>query len=76
MYHSGQSDCNQMSKRLHVTLSDTFFHRLERWAELEGRPVANLAAFILQKEIEAADKEGRIPLEADRPMLPKDKETK
>ncbi|MCD8485430.1 MAG: hypothetical protein LRZ84_01435 [Desertifilum sp.] len=41
-----------MSKRLHVTLPDNAYDKLAEWAESEGRAVANLAAYLIQRAIE------------------------
>ena len=37
-----------MSKRTTITLPDGIFDDLDRWAEREGRPTANLAAFLVE----------------------------
>ena len=37
-----------MSKRTTITLPDSVFEDLEQWAETEGRPTANLAAFLVE----------------------------
>ena len=37
-----------MSKRTTITLPDSIFEDLERWAGDEGRPTANLAAFLVE----------------------------
>ena len=37
-----------MSKRTTITLPDSVFDDLERWADEEGRPTANLAAFLVE----------------------------
>lgn len=50
-----------VSKRIHVTLPDSIFTALEKWADDQGRPTANLAAFILEKAIEQAIEEGKVP---------------
>ncbi len=49
------------SKRVHVTLPDKVFDALERWADDQGRPVANLVAYLVEKAIEEAETQGRIP---------------
>ena len=51
-----------VSKRIQVTLPDGVFQQLERWAVSDGRAIANLASFLLQKAIEDADNQGKIPL--------------
>lgn len=40
-----------MSKRFQVTLPDAIYKKLEEWADHEGRPVANLAAFLIETSI-------------------------
>lgn len=37
-----------MSKRTTITLPDGVFEDLEKWADKEGRPTANLAAFLVE----------------------------
>jgi hypothetical protein len=44
-----------MSKRFMVTLPDAVYKSLEDWAEAEGRPVANLAAFLIEMSIRQPD---------------------
>lgn len=50
-----------MSKRVYLTLADKVYDALERWADDQGRPVANLAAYLVEKAIEQAEVEGKIP---------------
>lgn len=50
-----------VSKRIHVTLPDGVFDKLERLAESEARAVANLAAYLIQKAIDELDEQGKIP---------------
>ncbi|AFY84988.1 MULTISPECIES: ribbon-helix-helix domain-containing protein [Oscillatoria] len=50
-----------MSKRVHVTLPDAVYDALERWADSQGRPVANLAAFIIETAVQGANNDGKIP---------------
>jgi hypothetical protein len=51
-----------VSKRVYVTLPDSVYEDLERWADDQGRPVANLTAYIVEKSVEQAKEEGKIPL--------------
>ena len=37
-----------MSKRTTITLPDAVFDDLGHWADSEGRPLANLAAFLVE----------------------------
>ncbi|MGK7952971.1 MAG: hypothetical protein AB4368_30325 [Xenococcaceae cyanobacterium] len=50
-----------MSKRVYLTLADRVYDALERWADDQGRPVANLAAYLVEKAIEQAEAENKIP---------------
>lgn len=50
-----------MSKRINVTLPDTVLEDLERWAQVQGRPTANLAAFLIEIAIKQAKERGEIP---------------
>ncbi len=50
-----------MTKRVYLTLADKVYDALERWADDQGRPVANLAAYLVEKAIEQAKAEGKIP---------------
>lgn len=52
---------NTVSKRVHVTLPDKVFDALQRWADDQGRPVANLVAYLVEKSVEEADQQGKIP---------------
>ena len=46
-----------VSKRVNLTLPDIVYDELEAWAEYQGRPVANLAAYLVESSIrEAKDK--------------------
>ncbi|MBW4504957.1 MAG: hypothetical protein KME64_00325 [Scytonematopsis contorta HA4267-MV1] len=63
---------SDVSKRINVTLPDTLYEELERWAEAQGRPTANLAAFL----IEIGVKEGRDKGEIPPPVQPQKKEKK
>ncbi|PSB06096.1 hypothetical protein C7B76_30220 [filamentous cyanobacterium CCP2] len=39
---------NAVSKRTTIVLPDKVFEALEEWADKEGRPTANLAAFLVE----------------------------
>lgn len=49
-----------VSKRVFVTLPDAVFEELEQWANLEGRPTANLAAFLIETAVKEAKERGEI----------------
>ena len=62
MYDEGGLDEMEIvSKRVFLTLPDLVYEKLERWANYQGRPVANLAAYIVEKAMEEAEAEGKIP---------------
>ena len=43
-----------VSKRIYVTLPDTVHEDLEGWASYQGRPTANLAAYLIELGIREA----------------------
>ncbi|MFM7447113.1 MAG: ribbon-helix-helix domain-containing protein [Leptolyngbyaceae cyanobacterium] len=47
-----------VSKRVNLTLPDTVFDELEDWATQQGRPVANLAAFLVETAVRQAKERG------------------
>lgn len=51
-----------VSKRINVTLPDSLYEELERWAEAQGRPTANLAAFLIEIGVKEGREKGEIPL--------------
>jgi hypothetical protein len=56
-----------VSKRVFVTLPDLAYDQLDRWADSQGRPVANLAAFLLETALNEAEEAGKIPPRKDSP---------
>jgi predicted DNA-binding protein len=52
---------HSMSKRVGITLPDTIHDKLGRWAKAEGRPLANLCNFLLEKAVREAEEKGDIP---------------
>lgn len=50
-----------MPKRVFLTLPDTLHEDLSNWAEAQGRPVANLAAFLVEIAVREAKMNGEIP---------------
>jgi hypothetical protein len=49
---------NTVSKRFTVTVPDLLFEELEDWAEQQGRPTANLAAFLIELGVKQAKEKG------------------
>jgi predicted DNA-binding protein len=52
---------SDVSKRINVTLPDSLYEELERWAEAQGRPTANLAAFLIEIGLREGKEKGEIP---------------
>jgi hypothetical protein len=50
-----------VSKRINVTLPDSVLGDLEWWAEEQGRPTANLAAYLIEVSIKEAKERGEFP---------------
>lgn len=48
-------------RRIQVTLPDTVAEDLEKWATSQRRPLANLAAYLLEKAIDEAKERGTFP---------------
>ena len=46
-----------MSKRIQVTVPDKLAEELQRWADYDGRPLSNLAAYLLKRAVSEAKKE-------------------
>ena len=47
-----------VSKRIFVTLPDTVHDDVEAWADYQGRPTANLAAYLIELGIREAKARG------------------
>ncbi len=54
-----------MSKRINITLPGSVLDDLEWWAELQGRPTANLAAFLIEMSIKESKDKGIFPDKTD-----------
>ncbi|MGB3613773.1 MAG: hypothetical protein WBA10_08270 [Elainellaceae cyanobacterium] len=44
-----------MSKRIGLTVPDTIYEKLSQWADAEGRPLANLCNFLIEKAVRDAE---------------------
>jgi len=49
-----------VSKKVMVTLPDEVATVLERWADQQGRPTANLAAYLIESSIRDAIEKGQV----------------
>jgi len=56
-----------VSKRVNLTLPDTVYEELEKWAERQGRPTANLAAFLVETALREAKERGELDLKPAEP---------
>ena len=58
-------EISSLSKRVNLTLPDVVYEDLERWARLQGRPPANLGAFLVEASIRKAKESGELPALSD-----------
>ncbi len=56
-----------VSKRVMVTLPDIVHEDLEKWASYQGRPTANLAAYLIELGIREARQKGEFPAALNQP---------
>lgn len=52
------SKLEDVSKRVFITIPDAVFADLEDWADQQGRPTANLAAFLVETAVRQAKDKG------------------
>jgi len=52
------SQLEDVSKRVFITIPDAVFEGLEDWADQQGRPTANLAAFLVETAVRQAKEKG------------------
>ena len=65
-----------VSKRINVTLPDAVAELLEKWADHEGRPTANLAAYIIETAVREAETQEKFPTGATQEELDNSKNIK
>jgi hypothetical protein len=77
MYYGSETQMiqqqEQVSKRVNLTLPDVVYDELEAWAEFQGRPTANLAAYLVEAAIREAKETGEfktLPKEPPQPEKP------
>jgi hypothetical protein len=56
-----------VSKKVYVTLPDTVYEALEGWADYQGRPTANLAAYLIELGIREAREKGEFKTAQKKP---------
>ncbi|WP_414623394.1 ribbon-helix-helix domain-containing protein [Calothrix sp. CCY 0018] len=49
-----------MTKRISVSIPDLTHEKLQIWADIEGTSLADLAAYLLRRDVEVAEKEGKL----------------
>lgn len=47
-----------MVKRINITFPDDAYNKLEAWADIEVRPVANMVFYLVQKALTEAEEKG------------------
>ena len=52
---------DSVSKKILVTLPDSIHAAMQEWAESQGRPLANLCAFLLERNLREAIERGEVP---------------
>jgi len=60
------SKIQEMSKRIGLTVPDSIYAKLEKWADQDGRPLANLCNFLIEKAVREAEEKGEFF--ADKPL--------
>jgi hypothetical protein len=54
-------DIDMPRKRVNLSLPEGIYSDLEAWAESQGRPVANLAAYLVEAGVREAKEKGEVP---------------
>jgi CopG-like RHH_1 or ribbon-helix-helix domain, RHH_5 len=49
-----------VTKRVSVSIPDLTHEKLQRWADIEGTNLADLASYLLRRDVEIAEKEGKL----------------
>lgn len=49
-----------MTKRVSVSIPDLTHEKLQKWADIEGTSLADLAAYLLRREVEIAERDGKL----------------
>jgi hypothetical protein len=56
-----KSERSKVSKRINLTVPDSVYEDLEIWSESQGRTIANLTAYLVEKALEDAKEQGKFP---------------
>lgn len=64
-----------VSKRFTITVPDSVYEDLEHWSDQQGRPAANLAAFLVEVGILAAKERGKFNPKTLMPLARASKES-
>lgn len=49
-----------VTKRISISIPDLAHEKLQIWADIEGTSLADLAAYLLRRELEIAEREGKL----------------
>ena len=52
---------NVMTKRISISIPDLTHEKLQHWADIEGTSLSDLASYLLRRDVEIAEKEGKLP---------------
>lgn len=66
-------DMDMPRKRVNLSLPEGIYSDLEAWAESQGRPVANLAAYLVEAGVREAKERGEIPITNKASVRSRDK---
>ena len=61
------NDTDMARKRVNLSLPEGIYADLEAWADSQGRPIANLAAYLVESGIREAKERGEISVRKDSP---------
>lgn len=49
-----------VTKRISVSIPDLTHEKLQKWADIQGTSLADLASYLLRRDVEIAENEGKI----------------
>jgi predicted HicB family RNase H-like nuclease len=52
---------SKVSKRINLSVPDSVYEELKLWADAQGRSIGNLTAYIVEKAVDDAKAQNKIP---------------
>ncbi|BAZ40521.1 hypothetical protein NIES4101_64820 [Calothrix sp. NIES-4101] len=49
-----------VTKRISVSIPDLTHEKLQKWADIQGTSLADLASYLLRRDVEIAEEQGKI----------------